>query len=66
MSESLEAKILLCEPYQALKTCTHRVQEKKIKYFSMANALDNLLFDSPFKTSVRSEKFNNEGNRSID
>lgn len=32
----------------------------------MANALDNLLFDSPFKTSVRSEKFNNEGNRSID
>lgn len=32
----------------------------------MTNAPDNLLLDRPFKNSVRSEKFNNEGNTSID
>lgn len=32
----------------------------------MANTLNTFLLDRPFKNSVRSEKFNNESNSTID
>lgn len=71
----MEVKSMYCEPFPENKklqkiapnpTDISSFYQLQKEFFWIANTLAIFLLDRPFKNSVRSEKFNNESNSTID